>query len=305
MTYRIFVPSALALYAYGFECMFRTQWVENSFKLYVEDHIIRKKSPSDLLYTTLPNGLLYHLGSWLFDEYFVSEVNLLFQDPQTQWAYIERVLYLLDQSGCCSREAWIDLFMLIDDINDIWDPESPSRFNRLYRRKKYDERALEIHSDLLQEYNEDFSELNHIYAINFAERLFHDRQYCEFVNYIIAHFYDFNGLPTINNQGGFEVLIVERKKWPKWVIDTLRARERGKCASCSKSFDELESEAQIDHIIPLAEGGFNDLVNLQLLCESCNKTKGKAIRRVNSSIPQYINWDKAKRAAEINKRKSL
>ncbi len=31
---------------------------------------------------------------------------------------------------------------------------------------------------------------------------------------------------------------------------------------------------QIDHVVPLFRGGSNDLTNLVIACESCNKSKG-------------------------------
>ena len=53
----------------------------------------------------------------------------------------------------------------------------------------------------------------------------------------------------------------------------------GKCAACGKDglmvfADILEKCAAIDHIIPLSRGGTNDESNLQLLCRSCNASKG-------------------------------
>ena len=50
-------------------------------------------------------------------------------------------------------------------------------------------------------------------------------------------------------------------------------RQGGKCAGCFKRFGPRR-KAQIDHIIPLALGGDNDITNLQLLCDSCNPSKG-------------------------------
>jgi hypothetical protein len=51
-------------------------------------------------------------------------------------------------------------------------------------------------------------------------------------------------------------------------------RDGGRCAtSTCRSNKNLE----FDHIIPLAEGGSNTERNLQLLCETCNRQKGKRI----------------------------
>lgn len=61
---------------------------------------------------------------------------------------------------------------------------------------------------------------------------------------------------------------VERESWPTRVKDILKARDRGKCANCSKDLTmELEAPMHIDHMISISKGGCNDMVNLQLLCE--------------------------------------
>lgn len=42
------------------------------------------------------------------------------------------------------------------------------------------------------------------------------------------------------------------------------------CANCGNPSPDM----QIDHIMPVARGGGNDLANLQLLCWKCNMSKG-------------------------------
>lgn len=48
-------------------------------------------------------------------------------------------------------------------------------------------------------------------------------------------------------------------------------RDRCQCQSCGKT--STETELTIDHIIPLAAGGSNDISNLQTLCRDCNQKK--------------------------------
>lgn len=54
-------------------------------------------------------------------------------------------------------------------------------------------------------------------------------------------------------------------------IATLLTLQKGRCAMCA---DDIKKTFQVDHIVPLAMGGTNDRLNLQLLCGSCNASKG-------------------------------
>ena len=59
-----------------------------------------------------------------------------------------------------------------------------------------------------------------------------------------------------------------RIKIPPEVRQFVLNRDNFQCRSCG-SREHLE----VDHIIPLAKGGANDLSNLQTLCYKCNQKK--------------------------------
>ncbi|WP_165977118.1 HNH endonuclease [Nonomuraea diastatica] len=82
---------------------------------------------------------------------------------------------------------------------------------------------------------------------------------------------------------------LKRVRIPTWVKRAVFFREHGKCAMCGRDLsnllDVLPSE-QFDHVVPLADGGLNDITNIQLLCQKCNIAKsdraiipGKRYRR--------------------------
>jgi hypothetical protein len=77
---------------------------------------------------------------------------------------------------------------------------------------------------------------------------------------------------------------------PKWAQRAVFHRERGHCAFCHKDVSGTLSVGEllhVDHVVPLARGGLNDVTNLQLLCEECNLKKGAA--RANAST-RYEPW---------------
>lgn len=58
---------------------------------------------------------------------------------------------------------------------------------------------------------------------------------------------------------------------PKEVRKYIYNRDKNQCQGCGKKL--TETMLNIDHIIPLAKGGSNDISNLQTLCSDCNQKK--------------------------------
>jgi hypothetical protein len=59
---------------------------------------------------------------------------------------------------------------------------------------------------------------------------------------------------------------------PEAVRSEVWRRDGGKCVQCGS-----KANLQFDHIIPVTVGGATSVANLQLLCEPCNRSKGKKI----------------------------
>jgi 5-methylcytosine-specific restriction endonuclease McrA len=58
---------------------------------------------------------------------------------------------------------------------------------------------------------------------------------------------------------------------PSEVRKYVFTRDKYQCRSCGKT--NQQTQLHIDHIIPLAKGGSNDISNLQTLCVKCNQQK--------------------------------
>ena len=57
----------------------------------------------------------------------------------------------------------------------------------------------------------------------------------------------------------------------------------GRCAMCGSEVER----GHVDHKIPTSKGGTSDLSNLQLLCESCNWSKGSKVGFLPVGEKQY------------------
>ncbi|MEU6786999.1 HNH endonuclease signature motif containing protein [Nonomuraea angiospora] len=69
---------------------------------------------------------------------------------------------------------------------------------------------------------------------------------------------------------------LKRATPPAWAKRAVEFRDRGRCVYCHRQLGTLHTpinHANFDHIIPLAQGGLNDVTNLQLLCDVCNNKK--------------------------------
>jgi 5-methylcytosine-specific restriction endonuclease McrA len=63
-----------------------------------------------------------------------------------------------------------------------------------------------------------------------------------------------------------------RRVVPLAVRDAVWRRDRGMCAQCGS-----RKGLEFDHIVPVSLGGSNTARNIELLCEKCNRSKGKKI----------------------------
>ena len=83
---------------------------------------------------------------------------------------------------------------------------------------------------------------------------------------------------------------LRRESIPVWIKKAVYFRDRGKCCLCKKDLSgmlTLNNEPEYDHIIPLKQGGANDVTNIQLLCKECNRSKGD--KKIETSI-LYEKW---------------
>lgn len=62
-----------------------------------------------------------------------------------------------------------------------------------------------------------------------------------------------------------------RQPIPRKLRHEVFKRDGYRCRECGASKDETSLE--IDHIVPVARGGTNDIDNLQILCRECNRMK--------------------------------
>jgi hypothetical protein len=64
----------------------------------------------------------------------------------------------------------------------------------------------------------------------------------------------------------------DRPRIPENIRVEVWRRDQGKCARCG-SREKLE----YDHIVPISKGGSNTTRNIELLCESCNRSKSNNV----------------------------
>jgi hypothetical protein len=78
---------------------------------------------------------------------------------------------------------------------------------------------------------------------------------------------------------------------PRWARRAVFFRDNGHCATCGSDLTGLIDPlpaAQFDHIMPLSLGGLNDVSNLQLLCQACNREKAAMLIEPSTRFRRYF-----------------
>lgn len=177
-----------------------------------------------------------------------------------------------------SFEVWVDQAL------KFYGLESPGFRNWLKKKcidiENLDEdNLMDYHNELfLSGHLEDlFGKIaNEVFSLLFLNR----RLLARFNSYVsmIVHNIDFDSVPTELRIYLDKNCRVKRVAIPEWVKRAVFFRDRGMCASCNKDLSGIvlsQPNRHYDHIIALANGGINDVTNIQLLCSKCNLDKGK------------------------------
>lgn len=157
----------------------------------------------------------------------------------------------------------------------------------------------ELTEDHLHDYHEDEWLSGHledliehlskeVFFILFGNRKFLTRFNKYMAVVLQSHFFE---IPTGEASKYFKRAgVLKRTTIPMWVKRAVFFRDRGMCVFCHKDLSGLVSaqpNSHFDHIIPLAEGGLNDVTNIQLLCQPCNSRKAANIEPASDV---YESW---------------
>ena len=83
---------------------------------------------------------------------------------------------------------------------------------------------------------------------------------------------------------------IKRSHIPAWLKRGVFHRDKGRCVFCNTDLTNLVSsytKLNFDHIVPLDMYGANDPCNIQLTCETCNKSKSNL--EITTS-EKYFSW---------------
>lgn len=197
-------------------------------------------------------SVLRHYCYWLIQDVFYEQAYLISQNEATDFNPINWALQA------------IYIYKGLDLINTTIQPQQNEDYLEYY--DSYIESLNESYSDIFEEVVWQIAtEMEHI--------LFNNRDF----------------LLRFNQQqsAAFETNKRKRKAIPEWVKKAVMYRDNGKCVFCKKdlssAFSRLDNrEMHFDHIVPLNNGGINDVCNIQLSCQQCNLSK-KIVAKTNTN----------------------
>jgi hypothetical protein len=285
-------PFTLRLYARVLTCLTDHNFAGLDLFYRIKDCWKERDEPHDLLLRPLERGLSTKIGEWCFNTLF--DLDLEDRGESRERPYLktltgEEFMWFVEDaveaahrcdSFAADSELLNQIARQINEIENLLDGNEEEYWKQVEgdgRQKLF--AMFKNFCRLLAP----LAKMRTHYACEVGERILHDRQLCHFIAQTVIDI-GFDG-ETVN---GLRSQWVNREKWPAWVKTLLLARDRGKCAECGIDMaNELRAPMHIDHMFPLARGGCNDLVNLQLLCSKCNLTKLDRAAEVATSVPRY------------------
>ncbi|EJQ06647.1 HNH endonuclease [Bacillus cereus] len=241
-----------------------------------------------------------------FDEFFS---NLVYENRFQKDSVLHQFIYF-----CIERVFYENIDSIIeskDDENGITDFKESEffvckvleyhevkrvRLEEWISKDKFKNNHTE---DIIYEYFNDYIPDVIFELINrLSEEVFHilfqNRTFLFKFNLLVADIFT----ASAENNGQYKEFLIKKSGYfkrvgiPSWVKRAVFYRDRGVCVFCptnlSGIIDSLPME-NFDHMVPLAKGGINDVSNIQLACETCNKSKNDEASTTDVYRRMFIN----------------
>lgn len=281
----------LRLYGYVLQCLSDHDFTGLDLFYRIKDCWKRRQPPHDLLIKPLERGLSTKIGEWCFSRMF--DVDGASESSSTAFIKTldgEQLLWFLEDVAIAAKQS--DAFKnseivkalaaTIKQIQDLGESDENAYWSKIEGDGSHE--LVDLFSKLCRTERQELARMGEPYVSEISDRILHDRQLCYFIAQTVMEI-GFDG----EQVDGLRVQWVARASWPTRVKEILIARDRGKCASCGVDMTmELKGKSHIDHMFALSVGGCNDLVNLQLLCSTCNQQKASRDADVKTSVPGYV-----------------
>jgi len=285
---QLYFPFTLRLYGHVLRSLRDNNFTGLDLFYRIKDCWKGRDTPGDLLAKPLENGLAFKIGEWCFSTLFddISESAARYittlKAEDLLW-FLEDIAEAAKVSGAFTNDkTFAPILALTAEIEQLYETNEDAYWKALQGTGR--KNLINMFLQFCDRESAALRSMRSLYAPEVADRILHDRQLCGFIAETVMNI-GFDG----ETSEGIRTQWVEREAWPARVKVILNARDRGKCSFCGADILlELDAEGHIDHMFPISQGGCNDLVNLQLLCSSCNLKKLAKQVETTNSVPQYI-----------------
>lgn len=145
-------------------------------------------------------------------------------------------------------------------------------------------------SEIIEWYDKNIEKFEELFE-NMADETFHilfaNRQFLLIFNKLVVETIKETEFPQgLLTQKG----TIKRATIPQWVKTAVYHRDKGRCVFCNTDLTSLVNTLttiNYDHIVPLDLLGTNDPCNIQLACETCNKSK---TNKDGTTSSKYTPW---------------
>jgi hypothetical protein len=245
----LYFPFTLRLYGYVLTCLRDHNFTGLDLFYRIKDCWKERDTPTDLLLRPLERGLSVKIGEWCFQSMFDADGQGA-QKPKPYYKdigkedflwFLEDVVEAASLSGFFEGEALLDAITTrINEIDALFVSNEEAYWDQVEQAGRRE--LTKMFLQLCQNRRASLVRMGNFYGYEISDRILHDRELCHFIARTVMEI-GFDG----ETAEGMQSQWVERERWPARVKEILRARDRGKCATCGVDIvQELREEGHID-----------------------------------------------------------